>query len=163
MMKTYKILKKFGTQLPQRGLGGLSFLRGLGGFVFLFFLGLAGHSQTLEEYLQIATEQNPQVRSSYLQFEASLQRAPQVASLEDPTLTMSAFGTMMETRLGAQMARFTLMQMFPWFGTLQAREDVATLMAEAAFQDYLDQRNQVIYELSSVYAEIYALEKTIQL
>src|SRR5690606_17975804 len=104
-----------------------------------------------------------QVRSAYLQFEASLQRAPQVASLEDPTLTMSAFGTMMETRLGAQMARFTLMQMFPWFGTLQAREDVATLMAEAAFQDYLDQRNQVIYELSSVYAEIYALEKTIQL
>lgn len=162
-MKTYKILKKFGTQLPLRGLGGLSFLRGLGGFIFLFFLGLAGHSQTLEEYLQIATEQNPQVRSSYLQFEAALQRAPQVASLEDPTLTMSAFGTMMETRLGAQMARFTLMQMFPWFGTLQAREDVATLMAEAAFQDYLDQRNQVIYELSSVYAEIYALEKTIQL
>src|SRR5690606_19986757 len=104
-----------------------------------------------------------QVRSAYLQFEASLQRAPQVASLDDPTLTMSAFGTMMETRFGAQMARFTLMQMFPWFGTLQAREDVATLMAEAAFQDYLDQGNQVIYELSSVYAEIYALEKTIQL
>src|SRR5690606_9069662 len=154
-MKTYKILKKFGTQLPLRGLGGLSFLRGLGGFVFLFLFGMAGHSQTLEEYLQIASEQNPQVRASYAQFEAAMQRSPQVASLPDPTLTMSAFGRMMETRLGPQMARFTLMQMFPWFGTLQAREDVATLMAEAAFQEYLDQRNQVFYEVRSVYAEIY--------
>lgn len=168
MMKINKYLDRFRPELPLRGLGGLSFLwgpgcRGLGGFVFVFLFGITGHSQTLEDYLQIAAERNPQIRSSYAQFEAAMQRAPQVASLEDPTLTMSAFGTMMETRLGPQMARFTLMQMFPWFGTLKAREDVASLMAEAAFQEYLDQRNQVFYELKSVYAEIYALEKTLQL
>ncbi len=162
-MKINRYLNRFRPKLPLWGLGGLSFLRGLGGFVFLFFFGLVGHSQTLEEYLQIAAEKNPQVRSSYAQFEAAMQRAPQVASLPDPTLTMSAFGRMIETRVGTQMARFTLMQMFPWFGTLQAKEDVAVLMAESAFQEYLDQRNQVFYEVKSVYSEIYALEKTIQL
>ncbi len=119
--------------------------------------------QTLEEYLQTAAENNPKVRSAYSEFEASMQRAPQVASLPDPTLTMSAFGRMIETRLGAQEARFSLMQMFPWFGTLQAKEDAANLRAEASFQQYLDTRNQIFFDVKSVYAEIYALDKIIQL
>src|SRR5690606_34486399 len=101
--------------------------------------------------------------SAYSEFEVAMLQAPQVASLPDPTLTMSAFGTMIETRLGAQMARFSLMQMVPWFGTLQAKEDAANLRAEAAFQQYLDLRNQVFYDVKSAYAEIYALDKIIQL
>ncbi|CAN5392715.1 hypothetical protein BH23BAC2_BH23BAC2_18680 [soil metagenome] len=175
MMKINKSLKKFGSELPLWGLGGLFPLRSLsrihfrrlGGLVF-FFLPLWGaggsvSAQDLEDYLQIAAENNPKLKASYAEFEAALQRAPQVASLPDPTLTMSAFGRMMETRVGSQEARFNLMQMFPWFGTLKAKEDAANLMAEASFQNYLDLRNQVFFDIKSVYAELYALEKTIQL
>ncbi len=125
--------------------------------------GLGGHSQTLDDYLQTAAENNPKLKSSYAQFEAAMQRAPQVSSLPDPTLTMSAFGKMIETRVGAQEARFSLTQMFPWFGTLQAKEDASVLMAEAKFQNYLDLRNQLFFEIRSVYAELYAIEETIQL
>jgi outer membrane protein TolC len=125
--------------------------------------GLGGHSQTLDDYLQTAAENNPKLKSSYAQFEAAMQRAPQVSSLPDPTLTMSAFGKMIETRVGAQEARFSLTQMFPWFGTLQAKEDASVLMAEAKFQNYLDMRNQLFFEIKSVYAELYAIEETIQL
>jgi len=125
--------------------------------------GLGGHSQTLDDYLQSAAENNPKLKSSYAQFEAAMQRAPQVSSLLDPTLTMSAFGKMIETRVGAQEARFSLTQMFPWFGTLQAKEDASVLMAEAKFQNYLDMRNQLFFEIKSVYAELYAIEETIQL
>lgn len=138
--------------LPLWGLGGLALL-----------LSVSVNGQTLEEYLQTAAETNPRVRSAYSEFEVAMLQAPQVASLPDPTLTMSAFGTMIETRLGAQMARFSLMQMVPWFGTLQAKEDAANLRAEAAFQQYLDLRNQVFYDVKSAYAEIYALDKIIQL
>lgn len=132
--------------------------------VLLFgIISTSSSAQTLDEYLQIAAENNPELRSAYAQFEASMQKAPQVASLENPTLTMSAFGLqMIETRVGSQMARFQLMQMFPWFGTLKAKEDAANLMAEAAFQEYLDMRNQVFFEVKSVYAELYALEKIIR-
>ena len=120
-------------------------------------------AQNLDTYLQMAAENNPTLKASYAEFEAAMQRAPQVASLPDPTLTMSAFGRMIETRLGAQEARFNLMQMFPWFGTLRAKEDAANLMAEASFQNYLDLRNQVFFDVKEIYAELYALEKTIQL
>ena len=132
--------------------------------IFIFGMGSAqSFSQTLDDYLQTAAENNPKLKSSYAQFEAAMQRAPQVSSLPDPTLTMSAFGKMIETRVGAQEARFSLTQMFPWFGTLKAKEDASVLMAEAKFQNYLDMRNQLFFEIKSVYAELYAIEETIQL
>ncbi|MBK5208851.1 MAG: TolC family protein [Flavobacteriaceae bacterium] len=156
----YKAIKLF-KSLPKFS------LRGFGGFfLVLFFFGTSNYqvsAQTLDAYLQTAAENNPKLKSAYAQFEAAMQKAPQVSSLPDPTLTMSAFGQMVETRLGAQEAKFSLTQMFPWFGTLQAKEDASVLMAEAKFQNYLNLRNQLFFEIKSVYAELYALEKTIQL
>ncbi len=119
-------------------------------------------AQTLEDYLQTAAENNPKIKASYAEFEAAMQKAPQVSSLPDPTLTMSAFGKMIETRLGRQEAKFSLMQMFPWFGTLKAQKDATTLMAEANFQQYLDVREELFLEVKTVYAEMYELEKTIR-
>ncbi|MDR9457075.1 MAG: TolC family protein [Salegentibacter sp.] len=131
-------------------------------FLVLFF-GNKTQSQELETYLRIAAENNPKLQSAYTQFEAALLQSPQVASLPDPTLTVSAFGRMIETRLGAQEARFNLMQMFPWFGTLKAKAQAADLMAEARFQEYLAMRGDLFYEVKKAYAELYELEKTIEL
>ncbi|MDT0689414.1 TolC family protein [Salegentibacter sp. F188] len=136
-------------------------LRGLGGFLFFFFWGLGGYAQNLDNYLQVAAENNPEVQSAYTAFEAAMQQVPQVSSLPDPTLTMSAFGRMVETRLGAQEARFSLMQMFPWFGTLEAKATTAELMAKAKFQEYLDVRGNLSYQVKSAYAEIFQLSATI--
>lgn len=132
--------------------------------LLLGFLGFQATAQeSLEDYLQMAAKNNPGVQAAYAQFEAALQKSPQVATLPDPTLTVSAFGSRMETIMGAEEARFTLMQMFPWFGTLGARKDVANLMAEAQFRNYLDVRNQLIFEVKSAYAQLYEVEKTIEL
>lgn len=131
--------------------------------LLLPLLGLGGHAQSLNDYLEIAAENNPNVRSAYTEFEAAMQKAPQVSSLPDPSLTMSAFGRMIETRVGAQEARFSLMQMFPWFGTLQAKEDASVLMAEASFQQYLNLRKNLFFDIKSVYAELYALQETLEL
>ena len=70
---------------------------------------------------------------------------------------------MIETRLGAQEARFNLMQMFPWFGTLKAKAQAADLMAEARFQEYLAMRGDLFFEVKKAYAELYELEKSIAL
>ncbi len=131
----------------------------------LILMGMAPklNAQSLKEYLLIAAQHNPEVQSSYLKFEAALQKVPQMSGLPDPSLTMSAFGKMIETRIGRQEAKFSLMQMFPWFGTLSARENAATLMAEAAFQNYLDSRNDLFLKVKEAYAEVYELHHTIHL
>jgi outer membrane protein, heavy metal efflux system len=121
------------------------------------------NSQTLQDYLGIASQNNPEIQSVYKEFEAALQKAPQVSSLPDPSLTVSAFGRMIETRVGAQEARFSLMQMFPWFGTLEAKKNAANLMAEASFQRFIDARNEVFLEIKKTYSELYEINKMIQL
>lgn len=132
----------------------------LTGLLFLFFG--SAKAQTLEDYLQLAAENNPEIKAAYAEFEAALQEAPQVKSLPDPTLTVAAFGNMIEPGMGSIDARFQLMQMFPWFGTLGAREDVANLMAEAKFQAFLDVRNRLFFEVSSKYYQLYELDRQVR-
>ncbi|WP_286760459.1 TolC family protein [Salegentibacter sp. UBA1130] len=135
-------------------------------FISLLLISLwggVGIAQELEDYLKIAAENNPKLQSAYTQFEAALQQSPQVSSLPDPTLTVSAFGRMVETRLGAQEARFSLMQMFPWFGTLKTKKEAADFLAEARFQEYLAMRADLFFEIKKAYAQLFAIEKTIAL
>jgi outer membrane protein TolC len=121
------------------------------------------NSQSIETYLQIAAKNNPDIASAYTKFEAALQKLPQVNALPDPNLSMSVFGKMVETRVGRQEAKFTLSQMFPWFGTLQAKENVANAMAEANFQNYLDVRNEVFFNVKKVYAELFEIHRMLNL
>lgn len=131
--------------------------------LFLFMISGIVSSQSLQDYLIIAAKNNPEIKAAYTEFEVAMQKLPQVKSLPDPTLTMSAFGRMVETRVGAQEARFSIMQMFPWFGTLAAKENVANLLAEAAFQKYVDTKNEVLLNVKKMYAEIYELHKMINI
>ena len=132
------------------------------GILLMVFTSKA-YPQSLNDYLAIAAKNNPEAKAAYAGFEAAMQKLPQVGSLPDPSLTMSAFGQMIETRVGRQEARFSLMQMFPWFGTLSAKEDMANLMAEATFQNYIDTRNQVFLNVKKMYAELYELNQMVQL
>lgn len=132
-------------------------------FLLLMTISVGSNAQSLEEYLDLAVQNNPEIRAAFTNFEAAMQQAPQVSALPDPTLTMSAFGQMIETRVGRQEARFNLMQMFPWFGTLSLKKDAANLMAEAAFQKYLDKRNEVFLLVKENYAELYELQQMVRL
>lgn len=120
-------------------------------------------AQTLEDYFKIAADNNPGLLSEYREFEAALQKVPQVSTLPDPSLSISAFGQMVETRVGPQQARFSLSQMFPWFGTLKAQGNAATLIAEAKYQSFLDARNRLYYEVSAAYFPFYELKEWIKI
>ena len=131
--------------------------------LILLSMGPKASAQSLEEYLGMAAENNPEIKAAYARFEASLQESPQVSSLPDPTLTVGAFGRMMQSDMGAEEAKLSLMQMFPWFGTLGAMEDAADLMAEARFQEYLDVRNQVFLKVKTAYAEMFLVSRTAEI
>lgn len=126
----------------------------------LFITGL--HAQTLDEYLKKSIENNPGLKARYSEFEAALQKIHQVKSLPDPTLSMSAFGQMIETRVGPQRAIFILNQMLPWVGTLKAQGDVMGYLAEAKFQAWLDSRNELLFKVKSAWYPIYELDQTIK-
>lgn len=126
--------------------------------LFIFSVGVT-NAQTQDEYFKIALENNPGLQAKYKEFEAAMQKIPQVSTLPDPTFSVSAFGRMTETRVGPQRARFTLTQMFPWFGTLRAQGDIASLMAEAKYQSFLDARNKLYYQVAAAYYPLYELHQ----
>ncbi len=130
--------------------------------IFLFVF-VAAHAQSLEDYLKMAEANNPGLKAKYAEFEAALQVIPQVQSLQDPTFSVSAFGLMIETRVGPQRAIFILNQMFPWFGTLKAQGDVAALQAETKFYKWLNARNEIHYQVKEKYYQLFELNRTIGL
>ncbi|WP_297093624.1 TolC family protein [uncultured Draconibacterium sp.] len=127
--------------------------------ILLLTLSFAANAQTLEDYFQIAAENNPGLQAQYKDFEAALQKVPQVSSLPDPTFSFGYFISPVETRVGPQRAKFSLSQMFPWFGTLEAQSDAASLMADAKYQAFLDARNRLYYSVSEAYYPLIELNR----
>jgi cobalt-zinc-cadmium efflux system outer membrane protein len=119
----------------------------------------AGQGQTLDDYFRVAAENNPGLQAKYKEFEAALQKVPQVSTLPDPTFSFGYFIFPVETRVGPQRAKFSLTQMFPWFGTLKAQGDAVALMAEAKYQSFLDARNQLFYKVAAAYYPLYELNR----
>jgi len=125
--------------------------------ILLIFYGFGLHAQTPDNYFKSAAANNPGLQSKYKDFEIALQKVAQVNTLPDPSLSFGYFISPVETRVGPQKAKFSLTQMFPWFGTLKAQGDVATLMADAKYQAFLDARNQLYYQVSATYYPLYEL------
>ena len=61
-------------------------------YIGLLAFSMPGYSQdSLMHYLELATKNNPTVLQRYNEYQASLQKVPQVGSLPDPQLEMGVF------------------------------------------------------------------------
>lgn len=120
-------------------------------------------AQTLDDYFKIAAENNPGLQAMHKEYEAAVQKVPQVSTLPDPTFSLGYFISPVETRVGPQQAKFSLTQMFPWFGTLKAQGNVAALMAEAKFQNFIDARNRLYFQVASAYYPLYELKDFVRI
>ena len=129
----------------------------------ILMLSFSGQGQTLEDYFVMAAENNPGLKGKYKAFEAALQKIPQAKSLSDPNLSFGYFISPVQTKLGPQRMRFSLTQMFPWFGTLRIQGDVATILAEVKYKEFLDARNSLYNQVSAVYYPLLETNELIEI
>lgn len=122
----------------------------------MVFSGLAigQEADSLSHYLEVAARNNPGLNAEFLSYKASLERVPQAGAWSDPQLDIGFFLEPMEIIGGRQVADFTLMQMFPWFGTKKAAETEATHMAKMAYEQFKKSRDNLFLE---VYTQWYIL------
>lgn len=111
-------------------------------------------ADSLSTYLDIAARNNPQINADFALYKASLEKVPQAGAYPDPELEIGFFLKPMEILGGKQVADFTLMQMFPWFGTRKAARNEATEMARMAYEKFRDSRNNLYYELKSQWYQL---------
>ena len=118
-------------------------------------------SSGLSEYLAYAALNNPGLEAEFNRWKAALERVPQVTSLPDPRFSYRYFIQEVETRVGAQRQALELAQMFPWFGKLDLRGDVALQGAHAQQQRYEAVKLKLFYEVKDAYYEYYYLAKAV--
>lgn len=120
-------------------------------------------ADSLYYYLTLAARQNPAVLQKFSEYNAALQKVPQVGALPDPELTVGVFVKPMELVMGNQVADLKLMQMFPWFGTLKSAKDEMSLMAKAKYESFREARLQVYYDVQAAWNELYMLKKNLEI
>ena len=120
-------------------------------------------AQSLNQLQQQAAEQNKGLKASYQEFKIALEAVPQASALKDPQLSFGYFISPIETRGGAQVARFSLSQKLPWFGLKKAQENQARLQAEVAFQEFQLKKNQLFKRVAEHYFKLLYYKKKIRL
>jgi outer membrane protein TolC len=132
---------------------------------FYVFLCISVNAQkdSLMHYLEIAANNNPAVMQKFSEYQASMQKVPQVGSLPDPELNVGVFLSPMELVSGNQVADIRLMQMLPWFGVLKNAKDEMSLMAKAKYESFRDAKLQVFYEVQSTWYSLYKIQQDIKI
>ncbi|WP_461630044.1 TolC family protein [Labilibaculum euxinus] len=129
--------------------------------LFLLTSSVAFGQQELSAYLKMGAENNPGLKARFKEYMAALELAPQVKALPDPQLAFAYFIEPVETRMGPQEFKFSLSQMFPWFGTLKAKENIAVQNAKARYEVFLDAKSKLFSDISASYYNIYFNKKAI--
>lgn len=115
-------------------------------------------AQTLDSLLIKAYDNNPELKALQLEYEAALQKGPQVSQLPDPTVGVGVPVLRPETRLGGQVFSVSASQMFPWFGTLKAKENVVLTMAKSKYERIAAERLNIDYQIKTAYYNLYLLQ-----
>lgn len=130
------------------------------------FIGLFSakmHGQDLNTYLMQAAENNPELKAQYNEYLSALEKVTQIGTLPDPQASFGYFISPAETRVGAQKARISLSQMFPWFGTLDAQKEATANMARMEFEQFQAIKNQLYFKLKGLWYRLYRLEQEISI
>ena len=126
--------------------------------LILLFLGWNANAQLLENYIQQATENSPQVEAIELQYEVAKEKVNAANTLPNTEIGAGYFVSEPETRTGAQKAKISVRQMMPWFGTITARENYSSSLADAAYVNIVIAKRQLAMQVTQTYYQLYALK-----
>ena len=118
---------------------------------------LGANAQSLDSLLQKVVKNNPELRALELEYKAELAKSDQVNQLSNPVVGVGVPLGGPETRLGSQVLMVSASQMFPWFGTLQAKEDAVVAMSKAKYERIAASKLNLFYDLKVAYYQLYTL------
>ncbi len=117
----------------------------------------------LEDYLRYAALNNAALKASFEQWKAAIEEVPQAKSLPDPKFTYSYFIREVETRVGPQRQKLGIMQVFPWFGKIEARTDAAAAKAKAARKRYEAEKLKLFWQVKNAFYEYVYLARAVEI
>ena len=120
-----------------------------------------GPGATLDDFRTYAALHNPGLEAAFLRWKSTLGNITRSHSLSDPKLSYGYFIHSVETRVGPQRHRLELMQMFPWFGTLDLKSEVSLEASKSQWQMFQQQRLELAADVETVWYDLYYLNRSI--
>ncbi len=115
---------------------------------------------TLSDLRIYAALNNPALKAAYYRWQTAMEKIPQATALPDPQVSYGYFIRQVETRVGPQQHRFGIKQMFPWFGKLRLKGEMAGAMAAAAAAKFHSEREKLVFTIDDAYYEYAYLQRS---
>jgi len=127
-------------------------------FLFSLFFSLLIQSQELEGYIEKALANNPEIQRFELRYKIASEKTNEVNTLPNSEIGIGYFVSEPETRTGAQRFKVSVKQMIPWFGTITARKNYVSSLADATYEDIVIAKRKLVASVSQSYYNLYAIK-----
>ncbi|MCA0931719.1 TolC family protein [Lutimonas saemankumensis] len=125
--------------------------------VYCLTISMQLSGQDLESLIGIGLENNPEIKKFEARYEITAEKVNEVNSIPNTEFSYGYFVSEPETRTGAQKMKFSLKQMLPWFGSITARENYASSLSDAQYQEIVIAKRKLSMQISDSYYKLYAL------
>ena len=124
--------------------------------------GIDNKEDSLAVYIAEAIRNNPALMSEYQAYQAQMANAQGAGVLSDPQLSVGLFPQAMHHVNGKQLATITIMQMFPWFGTLKAGREQMEYKAQEAYQKFREKSLSTAFNVETQWYSILATQEKVK-
>lgn len=124
----------------------------------MFFTASVVKAQELQYFILEAENNNPEIKAFNLRYSIAEEKVNEVNWVPNTEFSAGYFVSEPETRTGPQRARFSARQMLPWFGTITARENYATAMANAEYIEIVIAKRKLSLSVSQSYFGLYEIK-----
>lgn len=124
--------------------------------------GIDNKEDSLAVYIAEAIRNNPSLKSEYQAYQAQMANAQGAGVLSDPQLSVGVFPQTMHHVNGKQLATITIMQMFPWFGTLKAGREQMEYKAQEAYQKFREKSLSTAFDVEKQWYSILATQEKVK-
>lgn len=125
--------------------------------VLLLFFGWSSQGQQLETLIDEAISNSPEIQKFDFQYKIASEKVNEVNSLPNTEFNFGVMAIAPEMDMPMEQFTASVMQMLPWFGTISARENYATSMADAQFVEITIAKRKLALSVSEFYYLLYEI------
>ena len=126
-------------------------------YIALLSFGIS-NAQQLEVLLEEALSNNPTIQKFELQHSIASEKVNELNTIPNTEFGIGYFASEPETRTGAQRFKVSAKQMIPWFGTITARENYASSLADTKYEDIVIAKRKLVASVSQSYYKLITLK-----
>ena len=116
------------------------------------------NAQQLEVLIKEALSNNPTIQKFELQHSIASEKINEVNTIPNTEFGIGYFASEPETRTGAQRFKVSAKQMIPWIGTITARENYVSSLANSKYEDIVIAKRKLVASVSQSYYKLFTLK-----